>query len=134
MTDLPSTIAVCLTAAASVGVIAYCFLEWMRGYRRKNDLQDKFQGYERATEQRILALELLDANTTTKLGEVTQRVDNVLISHENLLVRVAQLEDKLKSEVATLGKEVLSEVASMKTQAAAAFIAPSRTGQPRFRP
>lgn len=134
MTDLASTIVVCITVAASVGVTAYCFLEWMRGYRRKNDLQDKFQGYERATEQRILQLEVLDASTSEKVEGLTKRVDNLLDSQERLVARFGKLDEETKAALADLASKWLAEIEQMNMRQAAAMTAPRAAHTPRFRP
>ena len=134
MTDLASTIVVCITAAASVGVIAYCFLEWMKSYKRRNDLQDKFQGYERATEQRILQLEVLDASTSEKVEGLTKRVDNLLDSQERLVARFGKLDEETKAALADLASKWLAEIEQMNMRQAAAMTAPRAAHTPRFRP
>lgn len=134
MTDLSSTIVVCVTFAAAVGVIAYCFLEWMRSYKRRNDLQDKFQGYERATEQRILQLEVLDANTQEKVEALTKRFDNLLSSQERLVAAQGELKDETKKALADLASKWLSEIEQMNVRQAASMTAPRAPHIPRFRP
>lgn len=134
MTDLPSTIAICLTAAACVGVIAYCFLEWLRSYKRRNDLQDKFQAYERATEARILALETLDAGNQVALENITKRVDNLLDSQERLVGRFGKLDQDTKKALADLAAKWLAEIEQMNVRQAASMTAPRAPHIPRFRP
>lgn len=134
MTDLLSTIAVCVTAAACIGILAYCFLEWLRGYKRRNDLADKFAGYERATEQRILQLEVLDAQTTEKLDTVAKRVDNLLDSQERLVSRFGKLDEETKAALADLAAKWLAEINQMNVRQAASMTAPRAPHTPRFRP
>lgn len=134
MTDLPSTIAVCLTAAASVGTTAYCFLEWMRSYKRRNDLADKFQAYERSTEQRLLQLEVLDANTTEKVETLGKRVDNLLTSQERVVADQWKLKDETEKSLADLASKWLAEIETMNVRQAASMTAPRAPHTPRFRP
>lgn len=137
MNDLYPSIAWVLVAAMAT----YIALVYMRAFKRRNDLQDKFQGFERANSVTLdsirtnaeadFASNALHVQSLTKsLLEVRKQHDdllkrhtNLLDSHERLLGRVNVLDEKLTKSITDLGGEILSTVQEMKTQNAAVYVA-----------
>lgn len=112
-------------AYASAGVLitaiaAYCFLEWLKVFKRRNDLADKFQGYERAQSQLTDAMRL----DIDRLDHSRQAFENMLPRYEKLVVRVDAMDAYFRAEISKIGHDVLGQVQEMKDKQVAAFTAP----------
>jgi hypothetical protein len=99
-----------IAAVIIAGLAAFVALEYLKAYKRRNDLLDRFQAYERANEVRLL-----------RADQTADRFDNLLAAHERLAARVGELDAYAKKEIAALGTTVLDEVKSIKTTQAASF-------------
>lgn len=115
-------IAYSLAFVASVGIAAYVVDRYLVVFKKRNDLLDRFQAYERACETRILALEV-------GLG----RFENLLANHERLVARVGAYEAATEKALADLANKWLAEVNQINTRQVAAFTAKPPPA-PRFRP
>jgi hypothetical protein len=104
-----------IAAVFIASLAAYVALEYLKTFKRRNDLLDRFQAYERTNEVRLL-----------RADQTAERFENLLGNHERLVGRVTQLEDHTKSEISKLGGEILGQVQEMKTQQSAAFQQSSR--------
>jgi hypothetical protein len=111
-----------ITALASVCVFAYAALEYLKVFRARNDVLDKFMAYQRAVEPRILGLEVTSG-----------RFENLLVHHEELVARVGRIDEETKKAITDLASKWLGEVNSLKT-GQAALAQEQRPHIPRFRP
>jgi hypothetical protein len=137
-----------LAVIACACIAAFVALEYLKAFKRRNDLQDKFQGFERANSVTIdgmraraeedYASNAMHAQSLAKsLLEVRKQHDdllkrhtNLLDSHERLLGRVNVLDDKLTKSISDLGGEILSTVQEMKTQNAAVYVGQQQRQNP----
>lgn len=131
-----------LAGVLIAGITAHCFLSWLKIFRRRNDLRDEFQAYDRAQSAIVLKLrkDLEDAKAELyalieerrkEVGALREwmsaqqdRFDALLGNHEKLVARVTANDEYMKSEISKLGGTILDEVAAVKTQTAAAYQAP----------
>lgn len=130
------------------GMATYIALVYIRTFKRRNDLQDKFQGFERANSQTIdgmrarveddYASNALHVQSLSKTmlelrkqhDDLLKRHTNLLDAHERLLGRVNVLEERLTKSISDLGGEILSTVQEMKTQNAAVYVGQQQRPNP----
>jgi predicted nuclease with TOPRIM domain len=139
MTDLFPSLA-CVLVAAMGTFIAH---QWLKVFKRRNDLQDKFQAFERANDERITRLKAESAQHVETLENLADACSSLATKHKNLLesqermvTRLNALEETTKKSISDLGGEILTTVQDMKTQNAAVYVSQQQrqTSRPSFKP
>lgn len=129
MTHLVESIALVVCASLA----AYCFLQWLAVFKRRNDLMDRFQGFERGNTEAIEGIR----SRLAGFDDVAQHHQNLVGSHERLVARVTELDAYVRKEISQLGGSILEQVGELKTQQAAAWQATQRmpnVGRPVIKP
>lgn len=122
------------TIITVAGMICYIAQDWLRVYKRRNDLLDKFQAFERNMETRLL-------QNSSELADHASRIVTLAAAHSNLcaalerqVTRIAEVETYTRKEITNLGGTVLDEVRAIKTTQAAAFTQSPRITGRSFKP
>lgn len=116
-------------------VAAYVALEYLRAFKRRNDLMDLFQAFQRETTELLQAQRMAGIETEAAITGLQNRFDNLLSSHETLVTRVGRFEDESKQAMSDLAKKWLGEMQEMNTRQAAAFTRTPNALSPRsFKP
>jgi hypothetical protein len=71
-------VATCITCLSITLIAAYVALEFLRSWKRRNDLWDRFQQYERDAGTRLLQTQVTVEKTAKRLDTVERRLAHYL--------------------------------------------------------
>lgn len=121
-----TSITISIAAVAISAIAAYCYLQWLAVFKRRNDLADKFQAFERSNDERITSIETMAASERALLSRQIERIDGLQHSQEERAQKHAQRFSDLENDLATLKATIAAAVEKVQTTQVATFMQPLR--------